>query len=143
MKANEWLDVIMKAEDVNPAMRKLIVKYGEMLLSELPSSGVREEIAEKIMLDVWKYIWNPRPKDNDGEKQKTRIKEIILERLLNFKEERKCECENPDIGYELFDNVVSSITKNEFIKTGQHFSHTLLSQFKYCHDCGGHIIIKE
>ena len=48
----------------------------------------------------------------------------------------ECKCENPDIGLELFDNTISIITRNEFISNGKHYGHTLLSRFKYCHDCG-------
>lgn len=34
MTAKEWLDVMKQAADYNPAMTKLIEKYGEMLLEE-------------------------------------------------------------------------------------------------------------
>lgn len=34
MTAKEWLDTMKQAADYNPAMTKLIVKYGEMLLEE-------------------------------------------------------------------------------------------------------------
>ena len=45
MTAKEWLGVIMKAKDVNPAMEKLIIKYGEMLIAELlkPEEVLMEE----------------------------------------------------------------------------------------------------
>jgi len=34
MTAKEWLDTMKQAADYNPAMTKLIEKYGEMLLEE-------------------------------------------------------------------------------------------------------------
>lgn len=34
MTAKEWLEVITKAEDYNPSMTPLILKYGELLLLE-------------------------------------------------------------------------------------------------------------
>lgn len=34
MTSREWLNTIIKAQDVHPAMEKLIIKYGEMLLEE-------------------------------------------------------------------------------------------------------------
>jgi len=34
MTSREWLNTIMKAQDTHPAMEKLIIKYGEMLLEE-------------------------------------------------------------------------------------------------------------
>lgn len=49
MTANEWLGVIMKAKDVNPAMEKLIRKYGEMLLSESYTSVSNKDVTEPYM----------------------------------------------------------------------------------------------
>lgn len=34
MTSKEWLNTILRADGVDPAMEKLIIKYGEMLLEE-------------------------------------------------------------------------------------------------------------
>lgn len=50
MTAKEWLGVMQQAENYNPAMTKLIEKYGQMLLDEH-----RIELEKEVLgFDLWK-----------------------------------------------------------------------------------------
>lgn len=48
MTANEWLGVMMQAQDFPEGMEKLIIKYGEMLIAEHES-----KIKKVTIPDVW------------------------------------------------------------------------------------------
>jgi hypothetical protein len=46
MTAKEWLGVMQQADNYNPAMTSLIIKYGEMLVAEstpLPDTDGKEQ----------------------------------------------------------------------------------------------------
>jgi len=47
MKSNEWLSVMQQAEDYNPQLTPLIIKYGELLLSEHPVSQPVAELPKE------------------------------------------------------------------------------------------------
>jgi hypothetical protein len=46
MKAKEWLETMQQAEDYNPHLTPLIIKYGEMLLSEKDDNILLEALNE-------------------------------------------------------------------------------------------------
>ena len=56
MKSNEWLSVMQQAEDYNPQLTPLIIKYGELLLSEHPVSQPVAELPKEATLKAKELV---------------------------------------------------------------------------------------